>query len=133
MASKLPQKIDTQVGKRVRMRRLMVGMSQDALAKELGLTFQQVQKYEKGSNRISASRMKQIADALDVPMAYLFEDFETSTEKRTDRASERLNDFLATKDGLALIDAFSQIHSAKLRRHIVELVRTIAANSSRSA
>ena len=110
------------------MQRLVVGMSQEALADRLGLTFQQVQKYEKGTNRISASRMHQISDALNVPMTYLFEGLPATQQRPDDIGiAPQISDFLATKDGLALIMAFAAIDDADLRRTVVELVQKIAA------
>ena len=73
-SKKKPNPIDTHVGSRVRLRRTMLGMSQEKLGEALGITFQQVQKYEKGSNRIGASRLQNISDVLNVPVAYFFED-----------------------------------------------------------
>jgi len=129
MPAKSPHKIDVRVGKRVRRHRLMIGMSQETLGSRIGITFQQVQKYEKGTNRISVSRITQIAEALDVPVALLFDELDPKPSKHTDRSSEQVADFLATKEGLDLIDAFSQLDDAKLRRNIVTLVQTIVASS----
>ena len=128
MSAKLPDNVDIHVGKRVRMQRLVMGMSQEKLAAELGLTFQQVQKYEKGTNRISASRMQQIAKALRVPITFLFEGMPGSkTGAGRDTRQPHISDFLATKDGLALMIAFSEIASPKIRRGIVDLVQGIAS------
>jgi transcriptional regulator with XRE-family HTH domain len=130
MAKKSPNPIDTHVGKRVRMRRKMLGMSQGKLADALGLTFQQVQKYEKGTNRISASRLQHIASILQVPIPFFFEGAPTLPEQAygLDEAPSPayVSDFLATSDGLALTKAFMRIQSAKLRRCIADLVEQIA-------
>src|SRR5207342_3606217 len=126
MATKAPNPIDRHVGSRVRMRRMMLSISQTKLGDELGLTFQQVQKYEKGTNRISASRLQQTADALQVPVTFFFEGGPSvpgvPQAKGTAPSPAYVTDFLATKDGLALTKAFTQIKDKKLRRCIVDLV-----------
>jgi transcriptional regulator with XRE-family HTH domain len=132
IAKKVPNPIDRHVGSRVRMRRMMLGMSQEKLGDALGLTFQQVQKYEKGANRIGASRLQQISQILQVPVSFFFEGVPSPrTEQRADGLSEApspayVSDFLATSDGLALTKAFVRITDAKLRRRIVDLVEQIA-------
>jgi transcriptional regulator with XRE-family HTH domain len=122
--------IDKHVGSRVRMRRMMLGMSQEKLGDALDLTFQQVQKYEKGTNRISASRLQQMSNILQVPVPFFFEGAPhvPGQHKGTDEAPSPayVSDFLATSDGLALTKAFMQIKDAKLRRRIVNLVEEIA-------
>ena len=130
MAKKAPNPIDKHVGSRVRMRRMMLGMSQEKLGDALGLTFQQVQKYEKGTNRIGASRLQQISQILQVPVAFFFEGA-PSTLPDGDGLKEApspayVSDFLATSEGLALTKAFMQIKEAKLRRRIVDLVEEIS-------
>jgi len=107
----------------VRMRRLMLDMSQTDLAGALRLTFQQVQKYEKGTNRVSASRLQQISQILRVPIPFFFEGADASPEFGS---PDYLNDFLATSDGLALVKAFMRIKDARLRRAIVHLVEDCA-------
>ena len=134
MSTKAPDPVDRYVGSRVRMRRIMLGMSQEKLGEALGLTFQQVQKYEKGTNRVSASRIQQIAEILQVPVSFLFEGGPTGTTK-SDGGSEAasptyVSDFLATSEGLALTRAFTRIGDSKLRRSIVELVEQIASHES---
>ena len=127
MAKKEPNPIDKHVGGRVRMRRMMLGMSQEKLGDALGVTFQQVQKYEKGTNRISASRLQQISQILQLPVTFFFEG--APGQPKTDGGGPSpayVSDFLATKDGLALTKAFMQIKDAKLRRSIVNLVEEIA-------
>jgi transcriptional regulator with XRE-family HTH domain len=130
MAKKAPNPIDKYVGSRVRMRRMMLGMSQEKLGNALGLTFQQVQKYEKGTNRIGASRVQQISNILQVPVSFFF-DGAPDISQRTEGLSEApsplyIADFLATSDGLALTRAFMRIDDARLRRKIVELVEQMA-------
>ena len=127
MAKKLPNPTDKHVGSRVRMRRMLLSMSQEKLGDALDLTFQQVQKYEKGTNRIGASRLHHIADILQVPVAFFFEDTPGQSKTKNDAPSPAyVSDFLATTDGLALTKAFMQIKGAKLRRNIVNLVKEIA-------
>jgi transcriptional regulator with XRE-family HTH domain len=127
MAKKLPNPIDKHVGSRVRMRRMMLGMSQSTLADGLDLTFQQVQKYEKGTNRISASRLQQISNILQVPVSFFFEGTPGQSKAKDDAPSlAYVTDFLATRNGLALTKAFMEIKDAKLRRNIVHLVEELA-------
>jgi transcriptional regulator with XRE-family HTH domain len=135
MAKKTPNPIDKHVGSRVRMRRMMLSMSQEKLGDALGLTFQQVQKYEKGTNRIGASRLQQISQILQVPIAFFFEGSPTMpgigrVEGMKEAPSPAyVSDFLATSDGLALTKAFMRIEDAKLRRRIVDLVKQIAGEA----
>src|SRR5208283_2857403 len=138
LAKKAPNPTDKHVGSRVRMRRMMLGMSQEKLGDALGLTFQQVQKYEKGTNRIGASRLQQISQILQVPVAFFFEGapdvpMAGSLESGANDAPSPtyVSDFLATSDGLALTKAFMRIEDAKLRRRIVDLVEQIAARDKR--
>lgn len=133
MAKKAPNPIDKHVGSRVRMRRMMLSMSQEKLGDALGLTFQQVQKYEKGTNRIGASRLQQIAHILQVPVSFFFEGAPTSPgiQGQNGGMSEApspayVSDFLATSDGLSLTKSFMRIKNSKLRRRIVDLVEQIA-------
>ncbi len=134
MSAKAPNPVDKYVGSRVRMRRIMLGMSQEKLGEALDLTFQQIQKYEKGTNRIGASRLQQIADILQVPVSFLFEGGPTASamaEGGTDAHSPTyVSDFLATSEGLALTRAFTRINDAKLRRSIVDMVEQIAARDT---
>jgi transcriptional regulator with XRE-family HTH domain len=130
MAKKTPNPTDKHVGSRVRMRRMMLGMSQEKLGDALGLTFQQVQKYEKGTNRIGASRLQQIAHILQVPVAFFFEGGPSlpAGSSADATSAEYVSDFLSTADGLALTRAFIRIKDPKLRRRIVELVQQIAGD-----
>jgi transcriptional regulator with XRE-family HTH domain len=126
-AKKIPDPIDKHVGSRLRMRRIMLGMSQTKLADAIALTFQQVQKYEKGTNRISASRLQQISNILQVPVPFFFEGAPGQPKAEGNAPSPAyVSDFFAAKDGLALTKAFMQIKDAKLRRNIVNLVEEIA-------
>ena len=134
MSTKAPNPVDKYVGSRVRMRRMMLGMSQEKLGDALGLTFQQVQKYEKGTNRVGASRIQQIAEILQVPVSFLFEGSPTSTASGEDGSEgtspSYVSDFLASSEGLALTRAFTRISDAKLRRSIVDLVEQIAVHEN---
>ena len=131
---KKPKSVDIVVGKRVRLRRVAIKMSQQELAKALGITFQQVQKYEKGANRIGASRLQQISHSLQVPVSFFFEgapDMTGLSILSADAPSPTfVSDFLATSEGLALTKAFMRIKDARLRRRIVDLVESIAGENS---
>ena len=126
--------IDVHVGGRVRLRRMLLGMSQEKLGESLGLTFQQVQKYEKGSNRIGASRLFELARILGVSVQYFFE--ELSGQPSADGAhapgfaeptgDDYLVEFLNSREGIELNRAFLRIDDPKARRAIVDLVRSLA-------
>ncbi len=132
MAKRAFNPIDKHVGSRVRMRRMMLNMSQEKLEDALGLTFQQVQKYEKGTNRIGASRLQQISHILQVPVSFFFEGAPHVGEGRNGGSMSEapspvyVSDFLATSDGLSLTKAFMRIKNNKTRRRIVDLVEQIA-------
>jgi transcriptional regulator with XRE-family HTH domain len=122
--------IDKHVGNRVRMRRMMLNLSQGKLGAALGLTFQQIQKYEKGTNRIGASRLAHISDVLQVPVAFFFEGAPKQQRQgnkvQDDPTPDYVTDFLATSDGLALSKAFMRIKEPRVRRCIVALAKEIA-------
>lgn len=126
MTVKSPNPIDIHVGARVRMRRFLLGMSQGKLAEQLGVTFQQVQKYEKGMSRISASRLQAIANVFEVPVSFFFENIADHAHQDSDPLSDASDASLLTQDGVALNKAFVRIRSAKVRRSIVELVKLLA-------
>ncbi|MBN8979870.1 MAG: helix-turn-helix domain-containing protein [Rhizobiales bacterium] len=134
MTAKAPNPVDKYVGSRVRMRRIMLGMSQEKLGDSLGLTFQQVQKYEKGTNRIGASRLQQIAEILQVPVSFLFEGGPAGAIADGGMGEAPspayVSDFLATSEGLALARAFTSIADPKLRRSIVDLVEQMASREA---
>jgi transcriptional regulator with XRE-family HTH domain len=115
------------------MRRMLIGMSQEKLGEKLGLTFQQVQKYEKGSNRVSASRLHHMAQILGVPVQYFFDDLpEGASRHKADGFSESsepgaIMTFLSTSEGVQLTRAFSDITDSDIRRRLVDLVKSIAA------
>jgi transcriptional regulator with XRE-family HTH domain len=114
------------------MRRKMLSMSQTDLGAALGLTFQQVQKYEKGTNRIGAGRLQQIARTLRVPISFFFDDPMKPNGRgngRPARSPDYVSDFLATTDGLALTKAFMLIKDTRLRRSIVKLVEDLVGES----
>jgi transcriptional regulator with XRE-family HTH domain len=132
MVKKVPNPIDKHVGSRVRMRRMMLGMSQEKLGDALSLTFQQVQKYEKGTNRIGASRLQQISTILQVPVSFFFEGAPAMIGDRPDGeeapSPAYVSEFLASSEGLALTKAFMRIDDAKIRRRIVDLVEAIVGD-----
>jgi len=125
---KRPNPTDVFVGSRVRMRRKMLGLSQEKLGDKLGITFQQVQKYEKGTNRVGASRLKAMAEALDVPISYFFPDSppQDGQAGMQEDGAAYLTDFMTTSDGLELGRHFTRIQDIKTRRKLIELVRAIA-------
>ncbi|MCG8694481.1 MAG: helix-turn-helix domain-containing protein [Minwuiales bacterium] len=127
---KQPNPVDIHVGKRVRMRRTLMGMSQTKLGDALGLTFQQVQKYENGSNRIGASRLYQISQILAVPVSYFFEEMDQLTAVANENApatGEALprGDLVAKRETLELVRAYYRIVSPRVRRGIVDMIRAI--------
>jgi transcriptional regulator with XRE-family HTH domain len=130
MATKVPDLVDKHVGSRVRMRRLMLGMSQEELGDKLGISFQQVQKYEKGTNRISASRLHEMSEILQVPVPFFFDGAPRIAGHSGKGAPSPayVSDFLANADGLKLARAFMQIGEAKLRRSLVRLVEQIGGD-----
>jgi transcriptional regulator with XRE-family HTH domain len=132
MAKKLPNPIDKHVGSRLRMRRKMLGMSQEKLGEALKITFQQVQKYEKGTNRISASRLQHISHILQVPVPFFFEGAPHQPGQPRGAGGPAspayVSEFLSSTDGLALVKAFTKIKEAKLRRRVVQLVEEIAGD-----
>ncbi len=111
------------------MRRKILGVSQEKLADSLGLTFQQVQKYEKGANRVSASKLYEIAAALQTQVAYFFEglaDPSTEVDAKAKGAEQFVHDFLMTPEGLELAGIFPRITRPAVRRRILDLVRSMA-------
>ncbi len=139
VTKKTTNPIDKHVGSRVRMRRVLIGMSQERLGDALGLTFQQVQKYEKGINRIGASRLQQISNILGMPVEFFFEGA-PSLEARTQEGgfnepsdTPYVADFLASNEGVQLNRAFLKIRDPKLRRRVVDLVTAIAGEDELAA
>lgn len=129
MPKKQANPIDAQVGNRVRLRRMLVGMSQEKLGEMLGLTFQQVQKYEKGVNRIGAGRLYQVANILGVPVSYFYEDVPDKQNDHmhaNEQASPPVMQFLSSGEGLQLALAFMRIKESKVRKRVIDLVKTLA-------
>lgn len=128
---KMPNPIDVHVGSRVRMRRMLIGMSQEKLGDQLGLTFQQVQKYEKGANRIGASRLYHISQILGVPIEFFYEGLPAEETAATEGFGERGSNFdfdlLSTSEGIQLNSAFFSIKSPKVRKQLLDLVKTLGA------
>ncbi|MEQ8308244.1 helix-turn-helix domain-containing protein [Hoeflea sp.] len=130
---KKPNPIDIHVGSRIRLRRTMLGMSQEKLGEALGITFQQIQKYEKGTNRVGASRLQNISTILNVPVSFFFEDApgdpQTGGQAGMAEASSSnyVVDFLSSSEGLQLNRAFIKISDPKVRRKLVDLVKALAA------
>jgi transcriptional regulator with XRE-family HTH domain len=136
MQGRKPNPMDIHVGSRVRLRRMVIGMSQEKLGERMGLTFQQIQKYEKGTNRIGASRLFQLSQILDVPVQFFFEDAHASMGGRSaagfaeSRTEAYLLDFLNSRDGLELNRAFVKITDPKVRKRVVELVRALSEDTA---
>lgn len=133
--SRRPNPIDIHVGSRVRLQRMLLSMSQEKLGEKLGLTFQQVQKYEKGINRIGASRLFDLSKVLGVPVQFFYDQAPGSTPANNqsqptgfseESAEGYIVNFLSTREGLELNKSFVRITNPKVRRHIVDLVRSLA-------
>ncbi|MFO1246872.1 MAG: helix-turn-helix transcriptional regulator [Alphaproteobacteria bacterium] len=124
MAKKQANPIDIQVGNRVRIRRMLIGMSQEKLGDLLGLTFQQVQKYEKGVNRIGAGRLFEVARILNVPVDFFYEGVGSSSKADTDGAP--VMEFVSSGEGLQLALAFMKIKDVKVRKRVLDLVKSLA-------
>lgn len=127
---KSPNPIDVHIGSRVRLRRMMLKMSQEKLGERLGITFQQIQKYEKGTNRIGGSRMQNIARVLQVPVAFFFEDAPGGSpvagEAMGSLSTTAMVEFLSSAEGVRLNQAFIAIKNKRVRSRIIELMRVIA-------
>ena len=137
MAGKKPNPVDTHVGSRVRLRRMLLGMSQEKLGNAMNLTFQQVQKYEKGVNRIGASRLFHISRILDVPVQFFFEeaprpDGPAVTGMAEPESESFILEFLNSREGLELNRAFVKIGDPKVRKSVVDLVRALGVNRGTS-
>jgi transcriptional regulator with XRE-family HTH domain len=122
--------IDAHVGNRMRLRRMLIGLSQERMGEMLGLTFQQVQKYEKGVNRIGAGRLYQIADILSVPVAYFYEGFvgdgANPHAANDDTATKPVMEFLSSGEGLQLTLAFMRIKDGKVRKRVIDLIKSLS-------
>lgn len=129
-----PNPVDLHVGGRVRMRRKLLGISQEQLADALGLTFQQVQKYERGANRVSASKLYEIAKTLQVPVAFFFDGLVDPVEGLGPdeigmKADETMQQFLGTPEGLELAELFPKIGRGRVRRQVLDLVRAMVEDA----
>ena len=124
MAKKQVNPIDIQVGNRVRIRRMLIGMSQEKLGDLLGLTFQQVQKYEKGVNRIGAGRLFEVSRILNVPIDFFYEGVSAAGQPESDGAP--VMEFVSSGEGLQLALAFMKIKDAKVRKRMLDLVKSLA-------
>lgn len=131
-----PNSVDRHVGSRIRLRRQLLNLSQERLGEELGVTFQQVQKYERGTNRVGAGRLWHLAKVLDVPVSFFYEGATENTAQAGFADSDQtplVDDFIQSADGVALAQAFSRITDPKVRRRVLELVRTLAAEEAEAA
>jgi len=126
VGTKAPNSIDVYVGSQLRARRVALGMSQEKLGHAVGVTFQQVQKYEKGTNRISASRVQQLSNILKVAVGYFFENMPGHRKSKAP-SQDCVSKFLSSADGPALAKAFMQIKNVQVRRRIVDLAKEIAS------
>lgn len=128
---KKPNPTDIYVGSRIRLRRTMLGMSQESLGEQLGITFQQIQKYEKGTNRVGASRLQAISSILNVPVSFFFEDQPNQDGPRgfaEDASGAFSLDFVGTAEGLQLNRAFVKISDPKIRRRVIDLVKALGSD-----
>ena len=131
-----PNPIDIHVGARIRLRRQLLKMSQERLGDDLGVTFQQVQKYERSANRVGASRLYRLSRVLEVPVQFFFEGLgekSAASGMAEDDQTPLVYDFIQSADGVSLAESFSRIKDAKVRRRVLELVRTLAAEEDEMA
>jgi transcriptional regulator with XRE-family HTH domain len=126
---KEPQPIDRHVGARIRHKRMMLGISQEALGDALGVTFQQVQKYEKGMNRVGASRLQAIANFLEVPVSYFFDGTGGQSQRANSAVKDQVLDLIATREGIRLNRAFAAIKDARVRAKIVSMIEALAGTN----
>ncbi|GBE42494.1 helix-turn-helix protein [bacterium BMS3Bbin10] len=134
---KSPNPIDVHVGSRVRLRRMLVGLSQEKLGRSMGLTFQQIQKYEKGLNRIGASRLYKLSQILNVPVGFFYEGMNQVEGSASPGMAEEnteafLYEFLNTRDGLELNRAFVKVSDASIRKSVIDLVRSLGRDASKT-
>ncbi len=127
-----PSPTDIHVGSRLKQRRVMMGLSQDKLAKEVGLTFQQIQKYEKGTNRIGASRLHDFGQVLSVPVSFFFDDMATDKPGAVPGFAEGKSepyevDPMSRRETLELVRAFSHITNPQVRKRIFDMIKALAA------
>lgn len=136
-AAARPNAIDVYVGQQIRQRRNSLGLSQEQLAAELGVSFQQVQKYERGFNRVGASRLYDLTRALGVPIGYFFDEVPSGRPRPPgglrglgDHQEELDNDVMKRRETLDLVCAFTRITDAQVRRHVLDLIRSLGADTS---
>ena len=122
----IKQDIDSHVGKRLRMRRTMMGLSQEAVAKAVGITFQQVQKYEKGVNRIGAGRLYEVSRILGVPIDFFYEGVSGTPGGLSESEGAPVMEFVSSGEGLQLSLAFMKIKDPKVRKRVLDLVKSLA-------
>jgi len=133
-----PNPVDVHVGGRIRLRRTLLGMSQEHLADQIGLTFQQVQKYESGANRVSSSRLFDLGRVLDVPIKYFFDEMSTTTERQSPgqlqgtapKLAHDERDPMARRETLELVRAYYLITEPSFRKRLTDLIRSIARGES---
>jgi transcriptional regulator with XRE-family HTH domain len=125
----VPNPIDVHVGNRIRMRRLLLGMNQETLANALGLTFQQVQKYEGGANRVSASRLSAMAEILGVPISYFFGDLRAD-DAEVSPEDQRWREYLQRPETIEFIRLYYAIPDSRARRQFLEMTKTLAEVSA---
>ena len=128
----VPDPVDVHVGSRIRIRRLLIGMNQETLAKALGLTFQQVQKYEGGANRVSASRLSQIAEVLGVAVSYFFNDIDMAGSS-PDQSELEARERMQRPDVIELIRSYYAIGDARIRQQFLDMVKTVAQSHQPAA
>jgi transcriptional regulator with XRE-family HTH domain len=121
-----PNDVDAHVGARLRQRRMLLGISQEQLAEMLGLTFQQVQKYERGTNRVSASRLFQLARSLDTPITWFFEDIESDRAAAKTASESEEADPMSRRETLELVRVYSRIDDRKVRKKLYEMAKALA-------
>lgn len=126
MSARSPDHIDQHAGAQLRIRRSEFDMSQSELGEKLGVTFQQVQKYERGTNRISAGRLFKIAHILNVPITYFYDGLDQSGSPKIGGGATALYDFIVSPDGLDLAEAFTGIRHQTTRRRVIDLIRSIS-------
>lgn len=124
-----PDPVDIYVGSRVRLRRTVLGMSQERLAEQLGITFQQVQKYENASNRIGASRLYAISNILSVPVSYLYDGYQADASAVSEEISE-FDRHMNSKESIELVKSYYKVQDEKVRKKLLELVKSMAKNLS---
>ncbi len=124
-----PNPVDRHVGLRIRMRRKELGMSQERLADGIGLTFQQVQKYERAANRVSASKLWEMSRALSTSIAYFYEGLDDAETPAAHVVREATQDFLMTPEGMELASTFPKIPRGQVRRKLLDLVRSMVVET----